>query len=706
MKKLVTVSILFLLTKIVLSCHGLALLNYSVTPGPTGVTIQGSSDPATCGCGPYYMEAEVACTLPLTGASPGCNGTWAHPFYRSLLNVATHTPPTWTEQCVTEPYTSIFIPYANLCPGQIYYVRSRERVCGAGGTTGPWTSIVQFTVPGVLQPLQGTLTSNFDTICPGTSVNLLANFTGGCGNISYTWSGGLGTGATKTVSPTATTTYTVTANTTCGQTATQSITIVVNQLTLTTSFTQPTCANSTDGTATVTPTGGTAPYTYSWNNGGATSTINVSAGTYSVVVTDANGCSGTASITVTSPNTNSTLPTSIIAQPATICLGQSSQLSINGGQLGLNASWNWYSGVCGTNPIGTGTTITVTPTTTTTYYVRAEGQCDTTTCLSITVTITPSPTLNISNDTIICMNFPVTLNVSGANNYIWSTGATDSVITVLANETTTYYVQGVVNGCLSIDSVTVTAQPAPILNLDLKGLTGCVPITITNVNDNGYQYQWLLNNALISTNYNPNHTISMSGTYALQLIVSDNIGCTTSFDTVAIAYPYPNAEFVFWPENPTIFNLTVYFTNQSIGANSFEWSIDDFQSTNYNTYYSFPDTGVYQVNLLVSNQAGCTDSISRTVYVGGYDTFYVPNSFTPNGNGLNEYFQPYIFGNQTYELYIFNRWGELLFIGQKWDGRDLRYGNLVQQDVYVWKINLKKSSGVVKQYTGHVNVIR
>ncbi|MFN7014214.1 MAG: hypothetical protein ACK4ON_08105, partial [Bacteroidia bacterium] len=266
------------------------LVNYSAVVGPTGVTVNGSSDPATCGCGPYYMEIQLGCGGNFTtsdGLYPGCNGGgWNTQFWwRTLLNVATHVPPNWTDQCTLEPYGAAFIPFNALCPGTTYALRSRERLCGSGGQIGPWSTVITFTTPGVPPALTGTLTASANPICSPNSTTLTANFTGGCGNITYSWSNGLGTGATKVVNPTTTTTYTVTATTTCGQTASQSITITVN--------------------------------------------------------------------------TPSTPATSITATPATICAGQSSTLTLNGGSLGLGASWQWYSGSCGGTPVGTGTSITV-----------------------------------------------------------------------------------------------------------------------------------------------------------------------------------------------------------------------------------------------------------------------------------------------------------------------------------------------------------
>ena len=137
--------------------------------------------------------------------------------------------------------------------------------------------------------------------------------------------------------------------------------------------------------------------TISWNQGAG--------GTYTITGTTSIGCvvpmNGSQTITVL---TNSTAPTGITANPATLCPNSSSTLTVSGGSLGTGAAWVWYTGGCGTTQIGTGNSISVTPNATTTYYIRAEGTCGLpTSCASVTVVVKalPSITLQPSNSTII-----------------------------------------------------------------------------------------------------------------------------------------------------------------------------------------------------------------------------------------------------------------------------------------------------------------
>jgi hypothetical protein len=117
------------------ACHALPLLNVTVTSNTTQIIVNGSSDPATCGCGPYYMEVEVSQLINgFTGLIPANNSPlWnTYPFYRDSLSVP--------DNCSIEPYFPVEIAFANLCPGGTYYLRVREHSTGPGGSTGPWTA--------------------------------------------------------------------------------------------------------------------------------------------------------------------------------------------------------------------------------------------------------------------------------------------------------------------------------------------------------------------------------------------------------------------------------------------------------------------------------------------------------------------------------------------------------------------------------------
>jgi gliding motility-associated-like protein len=482
------------------ACHAVALVSYSAVAGPTGITVNGSSDSPTCGCnGPYYMEVQLGCNgnfATSDGLYPGCTGGgWNTQFWwRGIITGPSNKPP-----CSVVAYNTVFIPYSALCPGTTYSLRSRERVCD-NPTPGPWSNVITFTTPGTPPALTGTVTASPNPICSPNSTTLTANFTGGCGNITYSWSNGLGTGATKVVNPSTTTTYTVTATTTCGQTASQSVTVVVN--------------------------------------------------------------------------TPSTPATSITASPATICAGQSSTLTLNGGSLGLGATWQWYSGSCGGTPVGTGTSITVSPTTTTTYFVRAEGTCNTTTCVSVTVTVNNSLNVTVTPAApSICAGSSVSLTASGATTYTWSpatglSATTGATVTASPTSTTTYTVTGTSSGCSSTASVTVTVNPLPNITITPNNPTICNGQSVSLTASGADTYSWSPSTGLSATN-TATVNASPSSTTTYTIIGTTAAGCTNT-GTVTVTVT-PNPVVSVTPANPAICSgQSVTLT--ATGATTYDWS--------------------------------------------------------------------------------------------------------------------------------------
>lgn len=194
------------------ACHALAVVNPSVVISGGNLVIDGSSDASTFGCGPYYMDVEITCnTLPFTG----------NPNYQS--------PQIQHPNQVQVAYTTLNIPLGNFCPGVTYKCQIREHILNTqpGQSIGPWSQAFVFTTPGTYPAIFPNVPAP-SMICPGQSVQLTSNPTGGCQSpYTYSWSHGLGTAASVSVSPTVTTTYTVTVSDQCGGSNTQAIIVPV-----------------------------------------------------------------------------------------------------------------------------------------------------------------------------------------------------------------------------------------------------------------------------------------------------------------------------------------------------------------------------------------------------------------------------------------------------------------------------------------------
>ncbi|MEZ4910141.1 MAG: SdrD B-like domain-containing protein [Saprospiraceae bacterium] len=278
--------------------------------------------------------------------------------------------------------------------------------------------------------------SGNSVICDGASTVLTAS-----GGTSYAWSNG-GNTAQITVNPSTSTTYTVTVTNANDCTDTETVSVTVNSLPIASINGNTVIC---DGASTVlTASGGTS---YAWSNGGNTAQIIVNPSTsttYTVTVTNVNGCTDTETVGVT---VNS-LPIASINGNTVICDGASTVLTASGG-----TSYAWSNG-------GNTAQITVNPSTSTTYTVtvtNANGCTDTET---VGVTVGQKPVIQISGDNSICKNEPTTLMVTSIHQtYLWSNGGNSSQITVSPVSTTTYTVTvSDVNGCSNSSTYTVVVN--------------------------------------------------------------------------------------------------------------------------------------------------------------------------------------------------------------------------------------------------------
>jgi gliding motility-associated-like protein len=180
-------------------------------------------------------------------------------------------------------------------------------------------------------------------------------------------------------------------------------------------------------------------------------------------------------------------------------------------------------------------------------------------------------------------------------------------------------------------------------------------------------------------------------------------------------YPEPTASFSVTPQILTTLNPTANFTNTSIGNATQTWSFGDDSGTtgSLNPSHTYPsEMGYYVVSLTVANSNGCLDSISQTILVDNQVIYYVPNTFTPDGDLFNETFKPVFtegFDVYNYNLLIFNRWGEIIFESNNakhgWDGT--YGGQLCPSGTYVWQIRYKENGKDRHQeIRGHFNLMR
>ena len=460
-----------------------------------------------------------------------------------------------------------------------------------------------------------------------------------------------------------------------------------------------------------------AQYTYTWsvnNSIGSLLTITPTAtNTYTVTVQDNNGCTNASSV-ITKVNP---LPIPVItASKSTICPGDSTTIKVSGGIL-----YHWQSGE-------TTDTIRVAPTTNQTYAVTLTNLygCVKDTSKTINVSIVPSP--HIIGLSAICIGDSTVLSVNGSDNYSWSTTQTVSSITVSPTIQTTYQLTATnSSGCTGTDQLVISISPFPTADFTAQPLTGCQPLSVSFIDNSTSavhikNYTWNFGDlssgvANTSTVQTPSHIYDKDGTYSVKLTISTDYNCKDSIthNNIIIVNPSPHAAFSYIPSFPTVFNPTVQFNDNSTNAISWTWSFGDVNSTDnssitQNPNHAYSTFGDFSVQLIVQAGNGCNDMASAVVHVSSNFTFYAPNAFTPNNDGLNDYFLPVGMGfdENTFQMSIFSRWGEEIFKTtsyKPWDGKVKDSGKICPNGIYTWIVIFHDEEGKEHRYIGLVTLI-
>lgn len=322
------------------------------------------------------------------------------------------------------------------------------------------------------------------------------------------------------------------------------------------------------------------------------------------------------------------------------------------------------------------------------------------------VTVTPNDT------SVICPNQPVPLTAIASGgvpplSYSWSSGGTGQTEFVFAQQTTTYTVT-VTDACN-----TQTQQEQAIVRLN-----NYIPLTLTATNDTSIcpgqsitlsaqgfggrgdiVYVWNTGDSTQTI------TVSPGQSTVYGITITDSCGTTVAENVRVFIYP-TFADFDYGYVDQRV----IRFANlSSPDVISWNWDFGDGNtSTEINPTHTYQDTGWYKVTLIVFNEIGCTDTATQMVYAWPDYAFYVPNAFTPNADGTNEFYQGFGEGFVTYQMEIFNRWGELIYnttdYRSPWLGRT-RNQNTAPQGVYVAQFKLTTPPGDEYIYRSKVVLI-
>jgi len=477
-----------------------------------------------------------------------------------------------------------------------------------------------------------------------------------------------------------------------------------NDIVITPTITEITCYGANNASIILNVTGGTAPYVANWNNL-ATGLFqnNLAAGSYTITITDANGCTKSITINIIEAPIYTINP--VVTNIS--CFGANNgsiSLNLIGGQAPIVVTWSdgSTSGTVRNNLLPGVYSVSIsdgTPCYINRTFIIVEPQL-----LVLASNITNALDCNNAN------SGSINLMVSGGNppfTYLWSNGATTEDLTnvVAGNYSVTVRDS---KGCTESAQYVISRPPPIVLsvitNTDFNCVTKIVKQTFVAQASGGvpgYSYNW--SSGTVSGVNNQIMNTSTNGMVLLQ--ATDLIGCSTNY-TFNVDIPtlgdisFNTNSYAFATYGSYSINDPIQFTNSATGYFiSVNWSFGDgTYSTDLNPIHQYVSTGTYIITQTVTYPFGCVYNNVTSIIIGEGYALVIPNAFTPNNDALNAFFQPEYKGLSDFSLDVYDTWGELIYsekgdaiIG--WDGKvkgvDSENGN------YYYKVSGKTFYGKI-----------
>jgi gliding motility-associated-like protein len=683
--------------------------NIQATGVYTALATTTGTNPATNTCAATHtIIVQPTPTLVLNNNGPICAGQQAS-FTATGAGSYTWSGPNGFGSNIASP---------NIANAQISNNGNYSVIGATNGCTATASTSLQ------VKPNPTVTASSAGNFCVGQSFGLNAT-----GANSYTWTGPNNfTSTLQNPSFTNNTisydgTYTLTGNIN-GCTHSITTNVVIYPLPIITPFTS---GNVCAGTSfTLSANGGTA-YVWSGPNGfnGNGQQVPVGpagvsmTGTYNVTGTDANGCVNSATLAqIVHANP---IP---IASGSSKCIYESLYLTASGGD---NYQWsgpqsfnsNQQNPIVANAQLSNAGVYTVTVSTTAGCVATATAYC----------TVFGRPTIGYTGNTEVCYGGVFSFVANGGITYKWlgvpgelSQANSYTVSSSSPGLLSTYTLVGADgNGCTNqvVIYPQVNALPYAQVKSDSEG--ACVPFStrfnISGAAPNINGIQWVFpNSSVINDSLSTSYYVGSPGIHTISVQLVNNKGCKATISNTVQGFPIPKADFSFTPDNPHENDFVVSFTDESNNAVITDWFWDFYSNNQHlsikqNPVYEFPYTGNYFVFLKVTSNKGCLDSIVKKITVAEEATFFIPNAFTPDGDGNNDIFIPKTVGIKKFKMEIFDRWGELIFVSSDitvgWDGKHKKGGDILPQGVYIYKISAVLNDRTKpKQYTGHVSLLK
>ena len=458
-------------------------------------------------------------------------------------------------------------------------------------------------------------------------------------------------------------------------------------------------------------------------------------GTYSVslTVTSNQGCSATVQLPVIihpSPLAAfSSLP---------VCVNQNmnytNQSSVSSGSI---ISWKWdfnNDGITDSylqNPVAT---FTLGGNYQTKLTVATNNAC--TDSLLKPVTVYHNPNANFSA-AAVCLGQPSlfhdhSLNQSGSiSAWDWDFTGSGVFTNLSQNPTHTFPTAGLFLvtlqiqnnfGCMNQIKIPVRVNPTPVVAISASHFTGCAGEMCVGMINNSQilggsiaSWHWNFGDHTGSSQNSPTHCF-LPGSYQVTLTAVSDSGCSSvaTLHQSIVVYPSPEAGFVLSNNHPDVIDNQSEITSTATGATGFQYTISDGTTNSqpdFSHTFNSDQAATYTIVQIVVNGFGCRDTFIQVLELNPAFTFYIPNAFTPNGDGTNDFFNGKGIGIKEYSLWVFDRWGNQVYFTNSlsggWDGTFSGNGQEVSlQDVFVWVVALRDDKNQQHDYKGVVSLVK
>jgi gliding motility-associated-like protein len=265
----------------------------------------------------------------------------------------------------------------------------------------------------------------------------------------------------------------------------------------------------------------------------------------------------------------------------------------------------------------------------------------------------------------------------------------------------------------NVEEMEIAIPSAVIMAGDMKICPG-EKVSLETIQQDNVSYAWNLGDDTYSDQRTVTHTYDKPGKYTVSLIVTstkDHSILSKSKDIIVEVMPLPNTDFEVITLDEEIISSVQLLSKEELPSYYWEFGDGSF-STEASPTKSFKRKGYYNITLTSENHEGCTSKTTKKITIAEDYNLLAPNSFTPNGDGINDFFVPEALKtmNTSFTMTIYSQSEGLIFetknINQQWDGSNQQNGTNCAEGTYIWVVSLINSEGKSEQYKGAVLLLK